>query len=335
MGILTTLLPCQSGSGESAFSPIDPKNLVMRLFIAYAEGDAAQVSNSTAEGAVWIYHGPEHILPYAGVYEGRPGVAAFFKAAGEALSEHHAVARQYLVKDGQVIVSGLEEGTVRATGGQYRVAMVQRYDVRDSNIVRFEEVADSGGIVEAFMPADPERGKALYTSCAGCHGDWAQGRPEMHAPCLVGLGAGYVTRQLRLFRDALRGRSDDTYGFMMVGRAGALPADRGLRDVAAYIDTLSTSRQPGSADHERTRGRALYAACAPCHGENAEGSTATGAPPLRQLDDVYLMRQLRNFRTGVRGAAPLDAAGQQMRLAARSLSSDAAISDVVLYIKTR
>jgi cytochrome c553 len=208
------------------------------------------------------------------------------------------------------------------------------YAEGDNRVARFEEATGSGDIVDAFIPADPDRGKALYTTCAGCHGNWAQGRPEMHAPNLTGVDAGYVTRQLRLFRDSLRGGKGDTYGFMMVGRAGALPGDRGVRDVAAYIETLPTSPQRGSADHGPTRGRLRFAACAPCHGENAEGRGETGAPSLRQLDGEYLIRQLRNFRSGVRGSEPEDVAGQQMRLAARALASDAVMRDVVAYIET-
>ena len=41
--------------------------------------------------------------------------------------------------------------------------------------------------------------------------------------------------------------------------------------------------------------------CASCHGTNAIGNVATGAPALGSLQDWYLQRQLQNFRDGVRG----------------------------------
>jgi cytochrome c oxidase subunit 2 len=158
----------------------------------------------------------------------------------------------------------------------------------------------------------------------------------MHAPNLTGLGSAYVVQQLRNFRAAHRGNSSDTYGFMMIGRANALPDDRALRDVAAFIDTLRA--QPSVSDTltgKAERGRSLYAACASCHGSNAEGIPELGAPPLRQQDAGYLSIQMQHFASGVRGANPADIRGAQMRAAAKALPDSQAVADVIAYIKSR
>lgn len=48
----------------------------------------------------------------------------------------------------------------------------------------------------------------------------------------------------------------------------------------------------------------------------------------------YLVRQLRNFRGGVRGSHPSDQLGQVMRTMVGTLPDDQAILDVVAYIAT-
>lgn len=58
---------------------------------------------------------------------------------------------------------------------------------------------------------------------------------------------------------------------------------------------------------------ALYQPCAACHGKNAEGNTALGAPALAGQQAAYLQRQLEHFREGRRGANPADTLGMQMR----------------------
>lgn len=177
--------------------------------------------------------------------------------------------------------------------------------------------------------ADVARGQALFTACAGCHGNYAEGRPAMHAPNLTGLGSAYLVQQLHEFRAAHRGNSSDTYGFMMIGRANALPDDRGLEDVAAFIDTLPTKQSASVAVAGKLeRGRSLYVACAGCHGSNAEGNPALGAPSLRQQDATYLSLQMQHFESGVRESA-------QMRAAAKALPDPQAVADVIAYIKSR
>lgn len=44
-----------------------------------------------------------------------------------------------------------------------------------------------------------------------------------------------------------------------------------------------------------------YQTCIACHGANAEGNSALGAPAIAGQDAAYLRRQLNAFRTGQRG----------------------------------
>jgi cytochrome c oxidase subunit 2 len=81
-------------------------------------------------------------------------------------------------------------------------------------------------------------------------------------------------------------------------------------------------------------GQLAYATCAACHGQNGEGNLALNAPKLAGLNGWYLRRQLRNYKASIRGSAPDDVFGAQMRGMAATLVDDAAINNVVAYIDT-
>ena len=85
---------------------------------------------------------------------------------------------------------------------------------------------------------------------------------------------------------------------------------------------------------DATRGQALYATCAACHGAAGEGNEALGGPPLAGQSDWYLVTQLNNFRTGARGAAAGDTQGATMAPSVAVLADEAAVQDVVAYIAT-
>ncbi len=82
------------------------------------------------------------------------------------------------------------------------------------------------------------------------------------------------------------------------------------------------------------RGKDLYAACLDCHGESGEGNIELNAPSLAGQYDWYLLSQMQNYRSGVRGQHPDDVFGQIMTEPARALADDQAVEDVVAYIAT-
>jgi len=79
-------------------------------------------------------------------------------------------------------------------------------------------------------------------------------------------------------------------------------------------------------------GEAHFKTCIACHGANGEGNQALNAPGLAGQSESYLVRQLWDFRKGVRGKESGDAAGAQMVPMAESLADGEAIADVSAYI---
>lgn len=333
--LLFSLALCSAAVASPRPSTPRPISVVKALYAAFDRGDLKAVVSLVSKNVVWIQYGPSHLLPFAGVFHGPSGVAYFFKLVDQNLKDVHAGQREFIVSGDRVIVPGWEDSVVRSTGGHYHVNNVHIFTVVAGKITNFEEYIDNADIAEAFKPASVARGEALFTTCAGCHGDSAQGRPAMHAPNLTGLGSAYLLRELRNFRAGIRGNASDTYGYMMIGRAKALPGDRGLRDVAAYISSLPLHRSPSSPWGNPERGRRLYRThCATCHGAHAEGNPSLGAPPLRQQDEVYLWTQLTHFRSGIRGSDAADIKGKQMAAAVKPLRPQE-IKDLLAFIKSR
>ena len=81
-------------------------------------------------------------------------------------------------------------------------------------------------------------------------------------------------------------------------------------------------------------GKPLYAVCGSCHGMQAEGNPALHAPKLSGQEDWYLKRQLQSYKQGARGTHAKDVFGKMMAPMAATLADDAAIANVVAYIKT-
>src|SRR5690606_32329637 len=96
--------------------------------------------------------------------------------------------------------------------------------------------------------------------------------------------------------------------------------------------TLPDEAAPETVLGDPVHGQELYTTCAVCHGRDGQGRWGTNAPRLAGMSDWYLLRQLQNFRAGVRGAHPDDLYGMQMAMMAASLRDDQALQDLVAYI---
>lgn len=115
--------------------------------------------------------------------------------------------------------------------------------------------------------------------------------------------------------------------------AVTLNRDGDIESVAEYVASLP-SPYPASTLHGNAgAGAASYAVCVACHGENGLGIQDLHSPPIVQLNDWYLLNQLRNFKSGARGAREGDTWGLTMRVNTLVLD-DQAMQDVIAYVQT-
>lgn len=180
------------------------------------------------------------------------------------------------------------------------------------------------------LPVAPE--SLVY--CTVCHGVQLMGNPNIAAPRLSGLSEWYIKQQLIAFKSGWRGtHGDDVVGMEMQPMAAVLTDDE-IEEAAAFAAATRSEPPAATVEGDVTAGGRFYAPCAACHGYNGEGNENLRAPALAGLDDWYLIRQLENYKSGIRGSHPEDMYGQQMRALMATLPNEQAIRDVVSYITT-
>jgi cytochrome c oxidase subunit 2 len=181
-----------------------------------------------------------------------------------------------------------------------------------------------------------DMGSQLFQLCAQCHGADGGGDPVALAPAIAGMDEWYLKAQLEKFHSGARGtHPDDLAGMRMRPMSLSLRDEEQIAVVSAYVASLprvpvEATLQGGDA----TRGKTLYAPCAACHGPDGAGIEPLNGSPLRASSDWYLQRQIRNFRSGIRGTNPKDTSGALMRPMSMTLPDEQAILDVIAYITT-
>ena len=178
---------------------------------------------------------------------------------------------------------------------------------------------------------DPARGEQLYYACASCHWADGSGSEALGAPAIAGIPQAYAARQLRLFRDGLRGAGpEDLPGRQMSLIAATFPAEQDVLDVSAYVSSMPPAKPSRTLPGDPGSGSTLYQSCAPCHGARGEGSPEHQAPPLTLQQDWYTLRQLQLYSDGLRGGET-DSIGMQMRSMVKNLSHGN-MRDLAAYI---
>ena len=181
---------------------------------------------------------------------------------------------------------------------------------------------------EPLVPANE------FVYCTVCHGVQMKGNELLRAPRVSQMEAWYVKRQLEAFKSGWRGsHGEDFAGMEMRPMAAILTPDE-IGEVSRYVSAVSSALPSPTIHGDAEKGATHYATCAVCHGSNAEGNEGLGAPALAGRNDWYLVTQLKNFRSGIRGGNAADTFGIQMRAATGTLPDDAAINDVVTYLNT-
>lgn len=147
----------------------------------------------------------------------------------------------YLIRQMRNFANGLRGGH---EGERWATQMLSYF--QDANPAQVEDFAALISDLEdtpsaTTIKGDVARGQQLYTtSCTACHGADAMGNIALNAPRLAGMSDWYTVIQLKKFRYDYRGdHPEDTLGAQMAAFAKMLPDDQALKDVTAYINTLS------------------------------------------------------------------------------------------------
>lgn len=120
------------------------------------------------------------------------------------------------------------------------IALSSDRAIRDVSayINRLPDKTDVGG---QRVSGSSRNGKKIYKkNCATCHGESGLGVVSMSGPRLAGLQDWYLVEQLNKFRSGIRGANQkDSYGKQMRPFAQSLKDEKSVKDVAAYITSLT------------------------------------------------------------------------------------------------
>jgi cytochrome c553 len=177
-------------------------------------------------------------------------------------------------------------------------------------------------IKQRIGAGDPVAGKVKSLICQACHG--ADGNPaKPDCPKLAGQYAAYIQKQIKDFQ--IGSRRDP----IMTDIAARLTDQQDLLDISAYF--ASQNKMKGSrrgftkTAHQRfTAGNG----CQTCHGVNGKGlaPNRSNAPVIGGQFKIYLVKQLKDFRSGARSN---ESTGIMSMVA--SLMTDEQIDDIATY----
>jgi len=106
-----------------------------------------------------------------------------------------------------------------------------------SNFVASMEPTNPAPTLEG---GNPVTGKIYFATCVQCHGADGRGNLDEFGPALAGASDWYLLTQLQNFKAGMRGtQPDDAMGAKMRPFSMTLPTEQAMKDVIAYIGTLS------------------------------------------------------------------------------------------------
>jgi cytochrome c oxidase subunit 2 len=102
-----------------------------------------------------------------------------------------------------------------------------------------EPVASADTAEREASTVDNSQGQSAYAVCSACHGADGLGNETLGAPALVSLDDWYLTEQLKLFAEGLRGADPaDTYGAQMRALAMSFDTEEERRAIVSFVDSL-------------------------------------------------------------------------------------------------
>lgn len=128
-------------------------DLVKMGYQLFAEGNIPALIELQTEDVVWeIAPGAsEGVVPYAGTFRGRDGVARFFEAFAGAVETERFEPRRFLAQDDQVVVFGHSREVAKPNGKAYESDWAMAFTVRDGKVAAMRSYTDTAAAVAAWQ----------------------------------------------------------------------------------------------------------------------------------------------------------------------------------------
>jgi uncharacterized protein len=119
-----------------------------KAYELFQRGDIPSlITDLIDDNCTWIIPGPKNILPWAGIFNGKQGVASFFTQVGANLEFSEFAPHQMIEQGDTVVALGTLAGRAKKTGKPLKNewAHVLKYD--RGKIVFFQEYTDTAADV--------------------------------------------------------------------------------------------------------------------------------------------------------------------------------------------
>ena len=142
-----TLLMTRGGEQEE-----ENVSKVKLLYDAFRRREVHSIMDMFADDVVMHGPAPSGVLPWGGTYNGRSGVAQFFKALGESLEPQQFDLNDFIAQDNKVVVLGYQKGRAKPTGRPYETEFVNVWTIRNGKFIEFRVYNDTAALVESLRP---------------------------------------------------------------------------------------------------------------------------------------------------------------------------------------
>lgn len=143
-----------------------------------------------------------------------------------------------------------------------------------------------------------EDGKKVFKLCIACHGANSWGFKDGTFPQLAGQHKSVIIKQIA---DIRAGNRDNPLMYPITKKS-VMGGAQAIADVAAYIDTLPMTPNPGHGKGEKLKKaeKLFFRKCAECHGADGGGDAERHYPRIQGQHFEYLFRQIKWIREGKR-----------------------------------
>lgn len=141
----------RQGSQESFGADSANLQVVEQMYEALGRGDNTSFQDLLTEDTVWKFAGDKSIIPFAGEWQGRQGVANLFATIGQATQSDFFQIRGFFEGEDQIVSLLHEDLTVKANSREYVVDVYNLITVRNGQISRLDGVFDSAISQAAFL----------------------------------------------------------------------------------------------------------------------------------------------------------------------------------------
>jgi ketosteroid isomerase-like protein len=124
-------------------------DVVQQGYEAFGRGDITAVLELLTDAVEWTEQGPS-VIPFAGTFRGREGIAEFFTLLDETLEFEQFEPRKFVGQGDTVVVVGYERGLVKPTGRTFEHEWAHVYTLRDGKIATGLFLEDTAALVDAL-----------------------------------------------------------------------------------------------------------------------------------------------------------------------------------------